>query len=217
MYKVNIRNFFDNNYRNYEHYWWKGDNRYSVSEKDHTPFYAFILSEARRIGHGNALDLGAGEGADSIRLAKLGFEVDAIEMSPVGAKKIQLLANDMQLKLNVICEDIEKIEPIKQYDIVMCNGVLHYVKNKNVVIEKMQRCTKSGGINSISLFSDYSPIPVCHQIVPVFADSEGGVVEQKYAEWNKLFLKYEREKLEKSHDDMEEHVHSFIKGIWRKP
>lgn len=216
MYKNRIRDFFNGNYGRQERYWWKNDNRYSISEDDHTPYYAAILKEAKAIGKGRVLDLGAGEGADSIRLAKLGFLVDSVEMSPVGADKIRNYAKEAGCDINVICDDIENFIPNHKYEIVMCNGVLHYVKNKLNVVSMMKEVTKLGGINCISLFSDYTEIPKCHQIVPVFPDSEGGIIEQSYEDWDNLFLKYDREKPEQSHDGMEPHIHSYIKRIWRK-
>lgn len=216
MYKSLIKEFFDNNYKKQEHYWWKNENRYSLLEEEHTPYYASILKEAKRIKSGYVLDIGAGEGADSIRLARLGFLVDAVEMSPVGAEKIRQLVTGMELPVNVICTDIENFIPSKQYDIVMCNGVLHYIQNKETIVRMMKSCTKTGGINCISLFSDFTPVPKCHQIVPVFPDAEGGIIEKIYGDWETLFLTYDRNQIEKSHDDMEPHVHSYIKRIWRR-
>lgn len=216
MYKTLIKEFFDNNYKKQEHYWWKNENRYSLLEEDHTPYYASILREAKRIKSGFVLDIGAGEGADAIRLASLGFEVDAVEMSSVGATKIRQLSTKMGLSVNVICIDIENFIPSKQYNIIMCNGVLHYIQNKEKIVKMMKNCTNIGGINCVSLFSDFSSVPECHKIVPVFPDSEGGTIEKLYEDWHPLFMRYDRNQIEKSHDDMEPHVHSYIKRIWRK-
>jgi SAM-dependent methyltransferase len=79
-----IRDFFDRQYAAYDRYWWRDGNRYSTSPADHTSFNAAWLAEAARRRPGRALDLGAGEGADSIRLARLGYQVDAIEISGFG-------------------------------------------------------------------------------------------------------------------------------------
>jgi SAM-dependent methyltransferase len=81
-----IRTFFDRQYAAHERYWWRGENRYSVDPMVHTEFHATLLAVAARRGPGVALDLGAGEGADAIRLAKLGYQVDAVEVSAVACE-----------------------------------------------------------------------------------------------------------------------------------
>ncbi len=215
--KKSIKVFFDENYASQKHYWWKKSNRYSTDENVHTPFYATILREAKKMGSGSVLDIGAGEGADSVRLALLGFEVDAVEISSIGCDKIRAIAREMSLSINVSCVDILDFLPVKKYDIVLCNGILHYISDKERAISIMQSCTNPRGINSISLFSNYSQIPACHQIVDVYPDDEHGVVEKSYRQWENIFSLYDRNHKESSHDEMEEHVHSFIKMIWRKP
>lgn len=75
-----VRDFFDGQYAAHDRYWWRGPNWYSTDPADHTAFNAAWLAAAARRGQGRALDLGAGEGADAIRLAKLGYAIDAVEV-----------------------------------------------------------------------------------------------------------------------------------------
>lgn len=70
------------------------DERYSL------PGYAFgeepcqFLVDQRELlpAGGRALDIAAGEGRDAVYLARLGFEVEAIDISAVGLRKAQQLA-----------------------------------------------------------------------------------------------------------------------------
>jgi 2-polyprenyl-3-methyl-5-hydroxy-6-metoxy-1,4-benzoquinol methylase len=78
-----VREFFDSQYRKHQRCWWREGNRYSLDPNDHTAINAEVLRLVTARGPGRALDIGAGEGADSIRLAKLGYEVDAVELSTV--------------------------------------------------------------------------------------------------------------------------------------
>ena len=73
------------------------------------------------------------------------------------------------------------------------------------------------GINVISLWSDYTPVPECHEFVPVYSDAEDGVVTSRYKTWPKEFIYFERDKPEAAHSDLPPHRHSHIKFIARKP
>jgi hypothetical protein len=81
----------------------------------------------------------------------------------------------------------------------------------------MQGATREGGINVISLWSTYTPVPECHEIVPVYCDAEDGVVTGSYRDWAMDFIYRERNKAETSHSDMPGHCHSHLKMIATKP
>lgn len=213
---LKVKQFFDGEYRRFSRYWWLGENRYSITPADHTPFNRALVEVAAGLGGGRALDAGAGEGADSIRLAKLGFAVDAIELSSVGADKIRSFAQDAEVTVNVICEDIRHWNPQGVYDLVLCNGMLQYVDDKLEVIRRLQQWTKPGGVNAISVMTNATPLPAAHTVVEVWPDNEQGVVASAYSDWSQIFLLVEHDKLEESHPGFPEHHHSFVKGIWQK-
>lgn len=164
---------------------------------------------------GRALDLGSGEGADSIRLALLGYEVDSVDISPVATAKTTLFAKEAGVDVNAITADISQFEPDHAYDIVICNGVLHYVSDKQTIVERMQAATKRNGLNVVSLWSTHSSLPSCHSAVPVFCDDEQGVVTKLYSHWRSEFMYFDRNKVETAHADLPEHRHSHIKLIAR--
>jgi SAM-dependent methyltransferase len=220
--RVHISDYFDEVYLGSERYWWKGPERYDL---DPGAYPTSLLTQQtlrllRGRSPGRALDIGAGEGSDSIRLAKLGYQVDVVEISGVGTKKIQVFAEaeGVHKQLRIFSVDILNFEPDGEYDVVICNGVLHYVKDKHSVIELMQKATRPGGINVVSLWSDYTPVPHQHDIlVPIYADSEDGEVAGGYKKWSKEFIYFERDKAEAAHSDLPAHRHSHIKLIAGKP
>jgi tellurite methyltransferase len=210
--------YFDQLYLTSDRYWWHDENRYSF-DPDAYPrslLTQMTLRLLRDKPQGRALDLGAGEGADSIRLALLGYEVDAVEISPVAAKKIERFADEADAKVNVIVADITEFVPDGLYDVVISNGVLHYVENKHCAISRMQSATNVGGINVVSLWSTHTRIPACHDFVPMFCDNEAGVVTERYGDWAKELFYFERDKAETAHSDLPPHSHSHIKLIARK-
>jgi hypothetical protein len=71
--------------------------------------------------------------------------------------------------------------------------------------------------NVVSLWSDYTPVPDCHELVPVFSDTEDGEVTKSYKEWRTEFIYFDRDKEESAHSDLAAHRHSHIKLIASKP
>jgi SAM-dependent methyltransferase len=216
---MRVQDYFDGVYSTHDRFWWHEPGRYELDPNAYP--YSLLTQQTLRLlkgrRHGRALDLGAGEGSDAIRLALLGYEVHAVEVSSIGAKKIRNFAREAKTKLSVTATDIQDFTPEGLYDVVICNGVLHYVKDKKSVISLMQNATCPGGINVISLWSTFTPIPDCHEIVPVYCDDEQGVVAGSYRDWTTEFIYYERNKAETAHSDLPAHSRSHLKLISTKP
>jgi len=216
---MRLSDYFDQMYSTHDRYWWREPGRHSLEPEDYPS--SLLAQQTLRVlatsQHGRALDIGAGEGADAIRLALRGYAVDAVELSAVAAAKIEHFAEQAGVKVNVTVADAQHYFPDGLYDVVVCNGVLHYIKDKDLVISRMQEATRDGGINVISLWSSYTPVPGCHELVPVYSDPEDGVVTSRYSAWPKEFIYFERDKPEAAHSDLPPHRHSHIKFIAKKP
>jgi SAM-dependent methyltransferase len=223
--QLSIGAFFDHLYEAESRYWWREDIRYSARPDDYphsliTQVTLRVLARQRMARATRrplrALDLGAGEGADAIRLALLGYQVEAVEISDVGAKKIAKYAADAGVDVRVHVADVRSYLPEGRYDVVLCNGLLHYIEDKQTVVERMQKATTVGGLNVVSLWSTYSEVPDSHRVVPVYCDDENGIVRKMYEGWDMELCYFERRKPESSHDGMPEHSHSHIKLAARK-
>ncbi len=212
---LEVSTFFNSAYSGSERYWWKQPQAYSTVPEDHAGSLIAqqTLRYARVRGPGRAIDLGSGEGADAIRLAKLGWEVEAVELTHAGAAKIRHFSSQAQVSVRIHIGDIMRFDPKEPYDLVICNGVLHYIREKDEMCQKMRDMTNDGGANIITLWSSYTPVPECHRIIPTFPDAERGIVVRSYADWTKQLLYFERNRAEVGHDDMPPHSHSHIKMI----
>jgi len=215
---VRPEEYFDDLYSASDRYWWRDKDRFSLDPGAYP--YSLLTQMTLRLlqceAPGRALDLGAGEGTDAIRLALLGYQVDAVEISTVGAEKIERFASEAAVKVNVLVADITEFAPDGFYDVVISNGVLHYVENKEAAIRRMHAATSVGGINVVSLWSTYTQVPDCHDRVPVFCDDEHGLTNKLYSEWQREFIYFDRDKTETSHSDSPPHRHSHIKLIARR-
>ena len=216
---VSVAGYFDVLYAQHERYWWRGKERYSARPEAY-PSSLLTQQTLRLIQNrpaGRALDIGAGEGADSIRLSLMGYAVDAVEISAVGAAKISRFAEMAGAEVAVTVADARDFRPSGRYDVVICNGVLQYVDDKEAVVSAIQAATVPGGLNVISQWSSYTPVPSCHNRVPVSCDDEDGLVTKLYEIWPKELLYFERDKPEMAHDDLPPHSHSHVKMIARRP
>lgn len=216
--QMDIIEFFDLMYSKYKRYWYPTldkDERYSVI-LNHSQNWEVLLKQISTTAPGVALDLGAGEGTDAIKLALLGYEVDALEGSAVGAEKINDFSRKIGVKVNVIHMNASDFKPARMYDVVICNGLLHYIEDKQLILQKIQCATSKNGCCLVSLFSDFTPVPDCHQIVNVYPDSEKGVVQSFFDQWKVLYFQLQRNRLDASHLGFPIHQHSFIKIVAKK-
>src|SRR6185437_15840784 len=154
-----VSDYFDVCYRAPGRYWSRYEDPYST-DPDHYPYSLLTQMTLRLIKDqppGRALDLGAGEGADSIRLARCGYDVTAVEISGVGAEKIGRFADAAAVVVKVENADISDYVPDGEFDLIICNGVLHYIEDKRLVLERIQSATRPGGLNVVSLWSNFTP------------------------------------------------------------
>jgi SAM-dependent methyltransferase len=224
---VQVAAYFDGLYRPVERYWWRRADPYSPDPEAYptsllTQMTLRLLGERAKAGADDdcprrVLDLGAGEGADSIRLALLGYEAIAVDVSAEATRKIRRFAAQAGVDVTVVTADIGEYIPEGQFDIIICNGVLQYIRDKVTVIGRMQAATRAGGLNVLSAWSTYSPVPASHNSVPVYCDDEDGAIMSAYRGWHPKLVYFEHNKPEESHAGMPEHSHSHIKIIAEKP
>lgn len=104
---------------------------------------------------GSALELGAGEGRNSIFLAKNGFQTTAQDISQVGLDRIETAAIKSNLKIKTEIKDIRALDPSEQYDVLICTFVLHHLTRDEALktIKQIQQNTNPEGLNLIISFT----------------------------------------------------------------
>ena len=100
------------------------------------------------------LDIGCGEGKDSVFLARCGYDVSAFDISNAGVEKTKRLADKANVNINVFQANLLDYRLDCNYDILYSSGVLHYIKPElcNEIIRNYQMHTNKNGLNALNVF-----------------------------------------------------------------
>jgi len=102
----------------------------------------FLRKYIALLPKGKTLDLAAGEGRNAVFLAQHGFRVDAVDISEIGLRKIQALAQKREVEVHTILADLDTYQIKKgDYDLI----TNFYFLNRNI-IPKIKRGLKKGGV-----------------------------------------------------------------------
>ena len=114
----------------------------------------FVKQIPRIMRGGRVLDLGAGQGRNSLFLTSHGFDVTAIDLSADGIEDIRQKATSWGMRINTQVSDVLEASFEGMYDVIICSYVLHHLSRDEAMqtIARMQKHTKQGGFNIISAF-----------------------------------------------------------------
>ena len=161
------------------------------------------------------LDVGCGEGRNSIFMAKLGNRVDAFDISKNGIEKAKRIASQIGVQIDFSCCDLDKFIFEKEYDVILSHGVLHlpYKDVRDKFIVKMQSNTKIGGFNVIGIFTNRLPAtpdnaPYTHSLFDV------GELPEKYKDWK--IVHHQEGTFTDSHPGDIHHEHAFERIIAKR-
>lgn len=125
-----------------------------------------VATQLAKTGNIRILDIGAGTGRNSIPLAKLGHQVDAIELTPVFAEKLSAAATSENLTVNVspgdVLDPLLRMRPAYYKFAIASEVVSHfrYPDQVRLLLAKMCDALQSGGLLLFSAFislDNYQP------------------------------------------------------------
>ncbi|MDR2889571.1 MAG: methyltransferase domain-containing protein, partial [Lachnospiraceae bacterium] len=137
------------------------------------------------------LDIGCGDGKNSLYLSSKGFQnIDAFDFSENAIAKFMRISHKKELSVNAWVQDLRRFQFEKAYDLVFSFGTLHFVDKADwkSLLQKAKENTNIGGIHIIQLFTN--SIPATPDIAPFavgLADDEE--IKESYQDWNILQFK----------------------------
>lgn len=104
----------------------------------------------------NVLDLGIGEGQNSIALSEMGYKVTGVDFSDNSLSICRKRSSDIEL----IKSDIRSFDIVPdKYDLIMSRCVLHFLHKDDVfdIVENIKSCLRPNGLVYVSVFSVDDP------------------------------------------------------------
>jgi len=111
------------------------------------------------LNKGNALDLGAGHGIQSVSLAKIGFNVKAIDFTP--QLLLELKANSVGLAVEAINADIREVDKYREFfpEVIVCAGdTITHLADEAEIDQFLNACASTLAENGklVLSFRDYT-------------------------------------------------------------
>ncbi|OGP25406.1 MAG: methyltransferase type 11 [Deltaproteobacteria bacterium GWB2_55_19] len=111
--------------------------------------------EALDIRGGLALDIGTGPGTQAFRLAEMGFEVTATDLSPTAIRKARKAAREKVLNIDFRVDNILATRLSGKFDIIFDRGCFHVLppEQRGVYGEAVEGLLNDGGYFFLKCFS----------------------------------------------------------------
>ena len=141
---------------------------------------------ARLVRPGDAvLDLGCGEGRDSVFFAELGASVTGVDLSRDGLRKARRLARQRGVTVRWIEGPMTEVLPARRFDLIFSCGTIHYVPraDRRRLFRRLAAMTRPGGSQAHVVFTDRHVYEEKGEIVDYFT---AGELREAFVEWQML-------------------------------
>lgn len=136
------------------------------------------------------LDLGCGQGRNSLFLSLLGYDVTAWDHNPTSIQFLQDTATKENLPISTALYDINSANITQNYDFIVSTVVFMFLQRDAIphIIQNMQQHTNSGGYNLIVAAMSTDDVPCPMPFSFTFKEDE---LKQYYQDWQ--LIKYSEE------------------------
>lgn len=136
------------------------------------------------------LDLGCGQGRNSLYLSLLGYDVSSLDHNQASLDFLTQTAEKENLPINIAQYNINQADIREYYDFILSTVVFMFLDPNAIpaIIANMQQHTNSGGYNLIVAAMDTTDVPCPMPFSFTFKENE---LKQYYQGWE--LIKYEEE------------------------
>ncbi|MGQ0285906.1 SAM-dependent methyltransferase TehB [Pasteurellaceae bacterium 22721_9_1] len=155
-----------------------------------TATHSEVKSAVESISPCKVLDLGCGQGRNSLFLSLLGYDVTSWDHNQNSLAFLNETKEKENLEMNTALYDINSANIQENYDFILSTVVFMFLKREAVphIIQNMQSHTNKGGYNLIVSAMDTDDVPCPIPFSFTFKENE---LKQYYADWE--LLKYNEE------------------------
>ena len=133
----------------WEEFWKEHKEGYGAPNKTLIGFTQKFIKGKKNL---TAVDIASGDGRYAIPLAKMGYQVDAVEYAQAGVRRVLKNAQRANVKISIKQGDFTKLcKEKREYDLVLSSGLLEEIPKSThkKVVNGFMGWTKMGGINII--------------------------------------------------------------------
>lgn len=142
---------------------------------------------------GTVLDMGCGQGRDSIPIAKMGYDVIAVDHSKVGIDTLKKAAIKLSLNINALVKDVFNMTIEENVDIVLLDSMLHFYKNdiekESAFVNKILRELRMGGVFINFIIKGKAREDTFKKLINQ-SEHEFEVLEEKYVDYPESASQY---------------------------
>ena len=157
------------------------------------------------------LELGCGEGRDSVFFAAHGCDVTGVDISRAGLRKAERLARERGVEVHWVHGDAARVAGRGPFDLVYSCGSIHYVprRERARLFTRLKALTRPGGHHAHIVFTDRAVYVEKGEVIDYFVLGE---LSHAYHDW--LVTQCE-EKMIPCAQDGTRHFHSVEQFIAR--
>lgn len=131
------------------------------------------------------LDLGCGEGRDSVFFAARGFDVTGVDVSRAGLRKAERLAREQGVAVRWVCSDMARLRVAGPFDLVYSCGTIHYVPRpaRGRLLARLRALTRPDGLHAHIVFTGRAVYVELGEAIDYFTPGE---LRAAYTGWRIL-------------------------------